>query len=195
LCYKTADGKNSCAEYCKKPDTVPDSTPGGPDSVVGDFAQGPCQYTGSAFNQNAVNSLFNAAQSGLGINNKFGLAAIIGNAFQESRLNPLAENKRSEGGSDEFGIFQWNPAAGRRQELEKYAADLGLDYKTLDAQTKFFVYEVKNRGYSSLITKLNGATSIEDAVSKFELTYTRAGTPRLGKRVEYAQQAYDGTTC
>lgn len=191
LCYKTPDGKNSCAEFCKKPAPSGANEPSGPNSVVGDFAPGPCQYTGTRFNRNSVNSLANAIQSGLGIRNKFGIAGILGNSGWES----AGFNPKATGGGGERGLFQWNPAAGRLQELEAYSKNLGVDPLTIEAQVKFFVHEVNNRGYKSVISKMNNATSIEGAVADFEDIYEKAGVPALAGRNEIAGHIYDNMPC
>lgn len=194
LCYKMLDGKSSCA-VCKAPSEGDTGTgPGGtPDSVAGGFAEGPCQYTGTKYSSKTgtINSLLNASQSGLGIKNKYGLAGIVGNSGWES----AGWDPKARGGRGERGLFQWNPAAGRLQELEAYAKNRGLDPFTVEAQVQFFVYEVKNRGYSSLIPALNGATSVEDAVAKFERIYEKAGIPALAGRNEIAKEIYSNLSC
>ena len=192
LCYTNTNGENSCSK-CGKASDFGVSGGAGPDGVSTAYAQGPCQYTGSKYQakNGTINSLLNAAQTGLGINNKYGLAGILGNSGWESAgFNPTAV-----GPSGEVGLFQWNPAAGRLQSLQKFSTDNGLDYQTVDAQVQFFVYEVKNQGYSSVIPAMNGATSVEDGVAKFESIYEKAGVPALEGRNEIANEIYNNLTC
>jgi len=195
LCYTTASGENSCAVYCRPGNNTGANQPGGPNSVVGNFPEGACQYTGTRFNQNTVNSLLNAAQSGLGINNKFGLAGILGNAGWES----AGFNPQATGPSGEKGLFQWNPQPGaqRLQKLQAYAQSQNLDYLTVEAQVKFFVYEVQNQGYSNLPAAMNSATSVEDAVKKFEEIYEKAEPAAVNYpgRNEIANHIYQNLSC
>lgn len=193
LCYTTNYGKNSCTE-CKKPSTPP-STGGapGPDSVVGGYVKGRCQYTGSRFNKNTVNSLLNAAQEGgLKIDNKFGLAGILGNAGWES----VGFNPKASGPSKEVGLFQWNPDVGRQQQLYAYSENLGLDPLTVEAQVKFFVEDVTKR-YPSVVSSMNSAKSVEDAVKKFEEIYEKADPAYVNYagRNEIGNHIYDNLTC
>ena len=191
LCYKTPDGENSCSK-CKKPKNLPSGDSSSSPAPTNAFAQGACQYTGTRYNRSTVNSILNAAQSGLGINNKFGLAGILGNSGWESAgFSPTAV-----GPGQEIGLFQWNPARNvlRLQDLQAYSRRQGLDYLTVEAQVKFFVYETQTK-FSSLPAAMNNATSVEEAVRLFEKDYERAGRPALEGRNAIANHIYQNLSC
>ena len=128
-----------------------------------------------------------------------GLAAIVGNAIQESRLNPTAKNTA---GANEFGLFQWNPSPGaqRFQLLEKYVADNGGDINSVGTQLNFFVWEVNNYSslYGNLASELNNASSAEDAAIDFERIYEKSsdtpGSTGYNNRINYTQEIFDCLT-
>lgn len=68
---------------------------------------------------------------------KEGACAVMGIIKAESGFNPNAENPNDGG----FGLIQWT--YGRRTNLENWCAQNGLDYRTKEAQMKFFVYELQ----------------------------------------------------
>lgn len=90
-------------------------------------------------------------------------SAVIGNFLQESNMDPTVVS--SFPGEESIGIAQWNPAAGRRQQLEDFASSRGLDYLTLETQLQFFLYDFSTFspgffGYNQFMqmTNLNNAT-------------------------------------
>lgn len=68
---------------------------------------------------------------------KEGACAVMGIIKAESGFNPNAENPNDGG----FGLIQWT--YGRRTNLENWCSQNGLDYRTKEAQMKFFVYELQ----------------------------------------------------
>ena len=70
-------------------------------------------------------------------------AAIVGNAVQESSLNPGARN-RGDGrdGSDSIGMFQWNSDRARR--FQEFAKAAGKPTGDFDTQLAFFDQELRS---------------------------------------------------
>ena len=89
----------------------------------------------------------------MGITNKFAIAGIVGNALQESTVNPRAIGD----GGNSLGIFQWNGV--RKKALESHAAQVGGSANSINTQMSWFAREVKE-SYSGLIGDLNNSTSV-----------------------------------
>jgi len=174
LCYTTAGGKNSCAEFCKKKESS-SSTGGGSGSpdVTTSYPQGKFIYTCNQYDSGKVQALLDAG-SALGVTNKAGLAGIVSGALQESTsaLDPTIISGVKDESSQ--GIFQWNPAVGRLQDLKKWASDNGFNYLDFNTQVNYFVYDVK-RGYPNLVPALNSATTPFGAANAFDVNYTISG--------------------
>jgi hypothetical protein len=191
LCYDISEGKNSCAEYCKKPTlTSQASQPSDPSQINGVFGPGKYTYACSKYNQGEsagnIQGLLNTIDS-LGIKNKNAVAGILGNSLQESSVNGIFLNPNALGAAGELGIFQWN--GPRRVALEAYAKSIGQDPRNIQTQYGFFAKEMKE-GYGSLIQSLNNAQSVEDAVREFEEKYERARTPAIDKRIDFANEVF-----
>lgn len=174
LCYTTAGGKNSCAEFCRKKESS-SSTGGGSGSpdVTTSYPQGKFIYTCNQYDSGKVQALLDAG-SALGVTNKVGLAGIVSGALQESTsaLDPTIISGVKDESSQ--GIFQWNPAVGRLQDLKKWASDNGFNYLDFNTQVNYFVYDVK-RGYPNLVPALNSATTPFGAANAFDVNYTISG--------------------
>lgn len=200
LCYKRkTDGKLSCNE-CGKPSRSRGASGQSNDAndVKSEFPSGKFKYTCNNRNQSVVQAILDAG-SALGVTNKMGLAAIVGNAIQESGLNPTAKNTA---GANEFGLFQWNPSPGaqRFQLLEKYVADNGGNINSVPTQLNFFVWEVNTYSslYGSLVSELNNASSAEDAAIDFERIYEKSldtpGSSGYSNRISNTQEIFDCLT-
>lgn len=201
LCYKRKTDKEISCNKCGKPSNRTGkigSSSSSASDVKSEFPSGKFKYTCNNRNQSTVQAILDAG-SALGVTNKMGLAAIVGNAIQESRLNPTAKNTT---GANEFGLFQWNPAPGaqRFQLLEKYVADNGGDINSVGTQLNFFVWEVNNYSslYGNLVSELNNASSAEDAAIDFERIYEKSsdtpGSTGYNNRINYTQEIFDCLT-
>ena len=118
------------------------------------------------------------------------VAAIIGNFIQESGMEPGTVSSFS--GEDSFGIAQWNPAAGRLQELQAWCAENRQDHTTLEGQLQFFMYdflEKSPRFYRA--AEFRATTSMPTAVRLFMENYERPGVPHYEGRLQYARDAYE----
>jgi len=114
-------------------------------------------------------------------------AGVIGNLSAESNLNPAALNP-NDVGKPAFGLAQWR--ADRYSSLIDFSNQNGLDYKTLEAQLPFMMYELETQswlGYGSL----KKATTVSEATSVFEKKFERPRPGTFEKRFNFAQIAYD----
>ena len=74
-----------------------------------------------------------------------GAVGIVSNLTAESGINP--GNRTGDSGTS-HGIAQWH--LGRKDNMIKYAQKLGLDPYSLEAQQRFLVKELNQKGYSDL---------------------------------------------
>lgn len=123
-------------------------------------------------------------------------AAILGNLYAESRLNPrvlqggaiVTENFRAwDGGKTYdggFGIVQWDYST-RVENLQNYADSRGLPVASLQAQVGFMIQELADYGFSP--SALN-SMSFEDAVYRVWREYENPATDDYEVRLGYAEQ-------
>lgn len=116
-------------------------------------------------------------------------AGIVGNLMQESGPS-LNTSIKAAGTEQSFGIAQWNAAAGRFQLLKEFASDLGEDWRTLNVQLRFILWELENYPYLGL-SKLRAAQTIEEAVIAFQDSYERPSAPHTSGRIGYAKEVYN----
>ena len=147
------------------------------------YPPGKFTYTCDKYNKANIQAIADAANH-LGITNKFAIAGIMGNALQESLVNPAAVGD----GGNSLGIFQWNTS--RKKALEAHAAEVKGDPTSINTQMSWFVKEVK-QSYSGMIAALNNSTSVNNATQIFEDTYEKAGTPQMERRFAYAQEIFN----
>lgn len=103
-----------------------------------------------------------------------GIAALLGNIQAESGFNPLADN------GTHGGICQWGYGA-RYEKLKQYRP---YDYKTLEGQTMFMMYELQN-SFSALNTKLkNSSLEANELGNDVCMKYEAPGKSECEKRYE-----------
>lgn len=119
-------------------------------------------------------------------------AGIVGNLMQESGPS-LDTGIESAGTERSFGIAQWNAGAGRFQQLEEFAGDLGRDWRELDVQLRFIIWELETYPYLG-IAQLRAARTIEAAVAAFEEKFERPSEPNRSARIAYAEDIYQRMT-
>lgn len=117
-------------------------------------------------------------------------AGIMGNIENESGFDPKIEN-----GIGAFGIAQW--LDGRRTRLENYATKNDMDYKTLEAQVAYLIYESK-RWERSAWNKVKQAATVSEAAEiwlyDWERAHTRGssgGALEAAERVSAAKKWYN----
>ena len=136
-------------------------------------------------------------------------AGLIGNAWQESQMNPAASQssainanssnadvmalgKRNSGKA--IGTIQWD--ADRRYYMAQYAESKGKHWSDLGVQLEFMFLEIEGTAdypdgaYSHGLLVKSGfpkhGESVEFYTEKWEKSFTRAGEPQLNKRIDYA---------
>lgn len=126
------------------------------------------------------------------IKNKYGVAGMMGNLYEESRLKPvdLEKKYREEFGmtSEEYtkavdnksykkfttdkagyGLVQWT-SQSRKAKLLQYATDHGKSIGDLNMQLDFFWKEI-NELYPSVVEVLKNAQTVREASNKVLLEY------------------------
>lgn len=115
-------------------------------------------------------------------------AAIIGNLYQESGLNPeRVEYKTQEG----IGLVQWS--FGRKQKLIDYASSKGVNWTDLTAQLEFLVKELKSSEfYQPYKSTFQNPYSINEATEAYCWGFERpnAKHANLQYRKDMAWAAY-----
>ena len=123
-------------------------------------------------------------------------AAIVGNLYAESALNPrvveggsiVTEDFRAyDGGktfSGGFGLVQWT-SEDRVAGLQAYADENGLNVTSIEAQVGFLVVELANYGYAP--DALN-SMSLEDATYEIWRHYENPATEDYEVRLGYARE-------
>jgi len=106
-------------------------------------------------------------------------AAIVGNLVQESNVNPNAHNK-SEGA---FGIAQWRNE--RFVGLQRFAASQGKDWKDLDVQLDYLMYELQTTERGAW-NRMQAASNVSDKAAIFDQFYERSKGTERGKRISNA---------
>lgn len=98
--------------------------------------------------------------------------------MQESSNNPAAA-----GG----GLLQWQ--GDRATGLLNYSRAHGLDPNSPAANLGYLTQDLKGQ-YAGLAGQLRAAKTPGEAATLFSNVYERAGTPMLGNRINYANQAF-----
>ena len=99
-------------------------------------------------------------------------AGIVGNLEGEnSNFDPTKVS--GSRGEKSQGLAQWNPAVGRLQQLQRFAARQNKDYLDFFTQLEYIVHQLRGKSinndgggdYSSLYSKLQKCTTFEGGVS------------------------------
>lgn len=114
-------------------------------------------------------------------------AGIAGNLDHESggfqqlqELKPLVPGSR--GG---FGWAQWT--GPRRRAFEGWAAQQGLNPTSREANYGFLLHELKNTPEGSVLSRLRGAGSADEAARIFSDGFLRPGIPHMDSRLARAR--------
>lgn len=114
-------------------------------------------------------------------------AAIIGNLYQESGLNPARIESNGEG----IGLVQWS--FGRKQNLINYASSKGVDWSDLETQLEFLVSELDSKQfYQRYKDTFMNPYSVSEATEAFCFGFERPNKEKanLSFRQEKAWEAY-----
>ena len=108
-------------------------------------------------------------------------------------INPLARSGFQDENS--FGIAQWNPAkaAGNRfRQLQTFSAQIGKNYKSLDAQLRFVKFELETQAFLGL-GQLRNTETVEEATIVFQDKYERPNKAlaHTKQRIAFAQETFN----
>ena len=134
---------------------------------------------------------------------KAATAGIMGNLYQESRMNP--ESIQNNGSGPAAGIAQWEnyrTRSGRWKNLDDYASSKGKSWKDLGSQLEFMHKELGSKNLSVFWKKGSAlknagadptsyeewkqSNNVEMATRQFEGAFERAGKPVMENRIKYA---------
>lgn len=118
------------------------------------------------------------------------IAALAGNAWRESHINPTLTQQ----GGGAYGIFQWD--GGRRDAYKQWAEDNGYLANNPYAQMEYLVVENDWQGSFGGISSLqeflsSNSTDIDMLTEAFCTCWERPGKPELQERIEFAHDAFD----
>lgn len=115
-------------------------------------------------------------------------AAIIGNMYQESGLNPA----RIESNGIGAGLVQWS--YGRRTQLEEYAKSKNTEWTDINAQLEFFLkeWQTGKQIWGENKLKFNNPYSVDEATEAFCWGFERPRVQdaNLKNRIAKAWEAY-----
>lgn len=121
-----------------------------------------------------------------------GCAGVIGNIWQECRLNPTAQERID--GSGGYGLLQWTDPS-RKQELKDTAEKMGGKVSDLNVQIAQIIIDIDNNSYFSSKGYSNKqvieATDVKTATEVFCNSVERPSVPCMDARYAGAQTAYD----
>lgn len=149
------------------------------------------------------------------IGNNYGVAALMGNLYAESKLNPMNledHYERKVGYTDKsytaavdngtytnfvhdkcgYGLAQWTYYT-RKQKLLNFAHKKGVSIGNLEMQLEFLINELNNN-YPGVMAVLKTATNIKVASDKVLFAYENPAdksTLVQTLRTNYAQKFYD----
>ena len=117
-------------------------------------------------------------------------AGVIGNMAQESGFEPNI-NEYSGGGG--YGLAQWTGT--RRNDLINWCNSNGYDYRTLEGQLNFLIYEFEQPYYQTYLSNYKNITDVWTATDQW-LTYFEGCTVRTPvvnwpNRLENANKYYN----
>lgn len=233
LCY-IVGGKNSCETECteiqaissflkpRQEQTGSTTTPGQtnpPPQVSTSYPPSKCRYNGSKYasKTDTINQIINALAS-VGVTSRAGYAGVIGNAIDESTLDPFIHNpaggrengcdgRRSGCGcslgatengryyppSSGYGLFQW---CYSRQEkiISKCGRKSEGRSGNLQCQLSHTIEELRGN-YAPVIARLNSATTAEQGAIAWVQVYEGALTSTYPRRVQYANEVFNDIVC
>lgn len=114
-------------------------------------------------------------------------AGWVGNFAVEStpNIDPTAYNP-NDVGAESFGIAQWRRE--RYDALQAWAGETGQDYRALETQLGFVLYELESSERTAG-TNIRAARTVEDAARTIDRYYERSDGTKREVRVEYARDA------
>lgn len=173
----------------------------------------PAASSGSMSTSGSESSIWNGLYAT--IQNPYGVAALMGNLYAESGLNPKnlqGSYEASLGMTDEtytaavdsgqypnftgdsagYGLAQWTNSS-RKQNLRNFAKSKNKSIGSLDMQVEFILQELA-LSYYTVLAALKDAKSVREAsdivLTQYERPQNQSDTVKL-QRANYGQQYYD----
>lgn len=117
------------------------------------------------------------------------IAALAGNAWRESHINPTLQQQNGSA----YGLFQWDTP--RKEAYFAWAAENGYVRQDPIAQMQYLVVEGDWMGSFDGINSLeefltSSSTDIPMLTEAFMTCWERPGKPHLEERIEFANEAY-----
>ena len=122
--------------------------------------------------------------------NKEQAAGIVGNLMQESGGGTFDLGLNATDGTAQ-GIAQWQ--GSRLTDLRNFQRDRFNGEDTLDSQLAFLVYEMQD-SEKGAYNQIKGTNNARDAAYVTDKYYERSAGTERGKRMDYAQEAYNAFT-
>lgn len=123
------------------------------------------------------------------------IAALCGNLWQESTINPALHQ---QGGGTAYGLFQWD--GSRKTALLNWLSQNGYSADSAEGQIAYFIHEdfwsakpiSTSNGIHNLTEFLQSSiTDIDLLTEIFCDCWEIAGTPMMANRKRYARECYD----
>lgn len=114
-------------------------------------------------------------------------AGWVGNFAVEStpNIDPTAFNPNDKG-EESFGIAQWR--ATRYDDLRNWAASTSQDYRALETQLGFVLYELEGNERTAA-TNIRSTRTVDAAARTIDIYYERSDGTKREDRVSYARDA------
>lgn len=136
-------------------------------------------------------------------NAMYAMRYLIGNGFTKEQAAGIVGNLMQESGGGTFdlginatdgtaqGIAQWQ--GSRLENLRNFQRDRFNGEDTLDSQLAFLVYEMQD-SEKGAYNQIKGTNNARDAAYATDKYYERSAGTERGKRMDYAQEAYNAFT-
>lgn len=136
-------------------------------------------------------------------NAMYAMRYLIGNGFTKEQAAGIVGNLMQESGGGTFdlglnatdgtaqGIAQWQ--GSRLENLRNFQRDRFNSEDTLDSQLAFLVYEMQD-SEKGAYNQIKGTNNARDAAYATDKYYERSAGTERGKRMDYAQEAYNAFT-
>ena len=120
---------------------------------------------------------------------------ILGNLHVETggSFSPTTLNPNDSGGTQSYGICQWNSGSGRYSKLYSWCRSNGYDPESLDGQLRFMKYELESSSYyklSSLRSVPNTRDGAYEAAQIFAKYYEGCSSASYARRGNLAADTY-----
>ena len=152
----------------------------------------PASVTSNANEQ----TVFNFLRNTLGLNTA-AACGVMANIHDESGFNPQALNRNDTGGTQSYGLCQWNSGAGagnRYGQLQSWCSANGYSYTSLTGQLNFMKHELESNSYyrySTLKTQIpDTAEGAAQASRLWSVFYEGCAASRYEPRMNLARNSY-----